>query len=97
MIEHIGMLKFESFTTKSQKDMLISKLQNLGELIPSVAKIKAGYNFSGKNKGFDIGISAQFENRNDLEDFLKHPLHIEVASFSKEIGLKDIITVDFTF
>ena len=95
MIEHIGILKFEPFTTKAQKDLVITKLQKLVEVIPSIAEMKVGYNFSEKNQGFDIGISARFENRKDLEDFLYHPFHQEVASFSKEVGLIDIVTVDF--
>lgn len=95
MIEHIGILKFEPFTTRAQKDLVITKLQKLAEVIPGIAKMEVGYNFSEKNQGFDIGISARFESKKDLEHFLWHPVHQEVASFAKEVGLIDIITVDF--
>ena len=95
MIEHIGILKFEPFTRKDQKDLVITKLKKLVEVIPSIVEIQVGYNFSEKNQGFDIGISARFENRKDLDDFLYHPSHQEVGAFAKEVGLIDIITVDF--
>lgn len=95
MIKHIAVLKFESFTTKNQKDLVITKLKKLVEIIPSIAEIQVGYNFSEKNQGFDIGISARFGNRKDLDDFLYHPSHQEVGAFAKEVGLIDIISVDF--
>ncbi len=95
MIEHIAILKFETSTTKDQKDLVITKLKSLVEVIPSIAEIQAGYNFSEKNQDFDIGVSARFENRKDLEDFLYHPSHQEVGSFAKKVGLIDIISVDF--
>lgn len=95
MIEHIAILKFESFTTKDQKDLVITKLKKLVEVIPSIAEMQVGYNFSQKIQGFDIGISARFENRKDLDDFLYHPSHQEVGFYAKEVGLIDIISVDY--
>ena len=36
MIEHMAILKFEPLTTKDQKDLVITKLKELVEVIPSI-------------------------------------------------------------
>ena len=42
MIEHIAILKFESSTTKEQKDLVIHKLKNLVEEIEAIIEIQIG-------------------------------------------------------
>ena len=95
MIEHIAILKFKSSTSKEQKDLVIHRLKNLVGEIEAIIEIQIGLNFSERNQGFDIGVTAKFEDRNNLEIFLFHPAHQNVVSFAKQVGLIETITVDF--
>ena len=95
MIEHIAILKFKSSTSKDQKDLIILKLKNLRGQISNIIDFQVGLNFSDRSQGFEIGVTARFEDRKYLEDFILHPAHQEVVSYAKKVGLIETITVDF--
>jgi hypothetical protein len=95
MIEHIVLLKFSTETTEAQIDELIFRTKRLKGMIPGIIDIQQGRDFSNRNQGFEVGLTIRFEDRKALENFGPHPKHQEVLSYSKEIGLVDIIVVDF--
>ncbi|MDN4494323.1 Dabb family protein [Ureibacillus aquaedulcis] len=95
MIEHIVLIKFSPATTLEQKQELIARTLLLKEKIPGVIDIQQGINFSERSKGYDVGLTVRFENREALENYLPHPEHQKVLSFLKEIGVEDSIIVDF--
>jgi hypothetical protein len=95
MVEHVVLIKFSSNTTKEQKNELINKTYALKGIIPGIVDLQQGHNFSNRNKGYDMGLTVRFENRDALEKYMPHPKHQEVLAFLKEIGLEDLIIVDF--
>ncbi|MBS4211634.1 MULTISPECIES: Dabb family protein [Neobacillus] len=97
MVEHIVLLKFSPKTTIEQKQETISRTLLLKEVIPGIMDIQQGINFSNRSKGFEIGLTVRFEDRTSLENYGPHPAHQEVFAYLQEIGVEDIIVVDFEF
>lgn len=97
MIEHIVILKFGQDTSTAQQDEAIRKLNGLKEEIPEIISLQAGYDFSNRNQGFQIGLTVRFQDKNGLEVYGPHPKHQAVVAYLKEIGLIDIIVIDFEF
>lgn len=97
MVEHIVLLKFSPETTIEQKQEAISRTLLLKEVIPGIMDIQQGINFSNRSKGFEIGLTVRFEDRTSLENYGPHPAHQEVFVYLQEIGVEDIIVVDFEF
>lgn len=94
MVEHIVLLKL-SKATQEQKEELIRRTLQLKDIIPGIVDIQQGVNFSDRNKGYEIGLTVRFEDRASLENYGPHHAHQEIFAYLKEIGLEDIIIVDF--
>lgn len=95
MVQHLVVFKFAPSTTTEQKDTAKEKIQSLKEVIDGVEDIKVGHNFSQKNKGFDLGLTVTLKDKEALETYDPHPKHQEVVTYLKEIGLVDLVVVDF--
>ncbi|KGP72793.1 Dabb family protein [Pontibacillus yanchengensis] len=95
MIEHIVIFKFNDQTTEDQKKEAITQLKSLKQEIPGIIDIQAGVNFSDRSQGFELGLTVRFEDKQSLENYGPHEKHQEVVSYLKEIGLSDIVVVDF--
>ena len=97
MINHLVVFKFGSSTTEEQLDEVIDRLKALKEKIPGIEDIKVGRNFSEKNQGFEIGLSVILKDKAAVEAYGPHPKHQEVITFLNEVGLANLIVVDFEF
>ncbi|APH05087.1 Dabb family protein [Bacillus weihaiensis] len=95
MVEHIVLCTFSEQTTDDQKKEAISRLKALKEEIPGIIDIQAGMNFSDRNKGYEVGLTVRFDDREALEVYGPHPKHQAVLAYLKEIGITDLICVDF--
>jgi len=95
MVEHLVILKFGSSTTVEQKNEAIQRLKGLQGQISGIVDLQAGHNFCERSQGFEVGLSVRFEDKASLEAYGPHPKHQEVVAFLREIGLVDIIVVDF--
>ena len=95
MVEHIVLVKLSDDVTAEQVDELISRTLALKDVIPGLLDIQQGRNFAGRNHGYEIGMTARFEDRKALEAYLPHPSHQATRAYLEEIGLEDLIVVDF--
>ena len=95
MVEHIVIFKFNEKTSVEQQSEAIRKLKKLKNEISGIVDIQAGLNFSDRSQGFQLGLTVRFEDRQALEAYGPHEKHQEAVSFLREIGLVDIIVVDF--
>lgn len=94
MVEHIVLVKLRQ-ATDEQIDELIRRTLALKNCIPGLLDIQQGKNFASRSQGYEIGMTARFEDRAALEAYLPHPMHQEILTYLKEIGLEDLIVVDF--
>lgn len=95
MIEHIVGLKFSEETTSEQKAKVKKMARTLKGEIPGIVSLAVGTNFSERNHGFEIGLTVRFENREALDVYGPHPKHLELVSYLKEVGVKDILVLDY--
>ena len=95
MIYHLVIFKFSSSTTINQKNEAIKKMYALKEEISGIIDIHAGHNFSERSKGYEIGLTVTLKDRKSLEYYGPHRKHQEVSLYLKEIGLEDVIVVDY--
>ena len=95
MVEHIVLVKLSDDVTDDQVEELISRTLALKDVISGLLDIQQGRNFAGRSKGYEIGMTARFEDRPALEAYLPHPSHQAILAYLEEIGLEDLIVVDF--
>lgn len=95
VVEHIVIFKFNETTSVEQQTEAIEKLKNLKNEIYGIVDIQAGLNFSDRSQGFQVGLTVRFEDKQALEAYGPHEKHQEAVSYLKEIGLSNIVVVDF--
>ncbi len=95
VVEHIVIFKFNETTSVEQQTEAIQKLKNLKNEISGIVDIQAGLNFSDRSQGFQVGLTVRFEDKQALEAYGPHEKHQEAVSYLKEIGLSDIVVIDF--
>ncbi|MBN8209195.1 Dabb family protein [Bacillus sp. NTK071] len=95
MIEHVVLFKFTNETTKEQKEEGMKRLIQVKDKIPGIVDIQAGNNFSDRSQGFESGLTVRFESRDALEAYGPHPAHQEVVAYLKEIGMTEVLALDF--
>lgn len=95
MIEHIVLIKLSPETTEEQKQELIRRTLLLKDKLPGIVDMQQGINFSSRSQGYHIGLTVRFKDKVSLDHYGPHPEHQKIVSYLKEIGLEDIIVVDF--
>ena len=86
MIIHVVMFKFKKSATKEYIDDAKEQIEMLIDLVPKLQNIKVGMNFADEERAMDMVLISNFEDRDDLEMYAKHPEHLKVLEFVKEIS-----------
>ncbi|EPZ47415.1 Dabb family protein [Alicyclobacillus acidoterrestris] len=95
MVEHVVLFKFGPHTTDEQMQECIEKAATLQDEIPGIVDFVAGRDFSGRNQGFQVGLTVRFKDREALDHYIPHPKHQEFVQYTLDIGRQDIIVLDF--
>lgn len=95
MVEHIVLFKFRPEVTQAQKDEIAKRLVALKNEIPGILDIQAGHNFSDRSQGFELGLTVRFESKEALAFYGPHPKHQEVVTRMQELGLDNLLAMDF--
>lgn len=85
MIKHIVMWKFKN-EEKEKMKIFLGRLEALKETIPEIQNLETGININPKNE-YDAILISEFKNMEELEIYKKHPKHVEVSNFCKEIRI----------
>jgi hypothetical protein len=97
MYEHIVMFKFnENFTPEKEQDLL-SQLKEFKGKIPGIIELTAGINVTEEveNKhGYTMGLRVTFRAKQELDNYLPHPIHQEFVS-SLDGVIDNIIVADY--
>ncbi len=98
MIKHIVMWKFKDSHEGMDKNGLISKikqdLEGLKRAIPEIKVMELGKDFNELPVSYDVALYSEFESKEDLEIYQKHPEHVKVAQFIRQIRT-DVALADY--
>jgi len=97
-IKHIVFIEVVNIDIDIKKEnvaLLKSKLLGLSKFIDKIIELEVGDNFSTRSS-FDIALSVVFVNEEDLNEYRRHPKHVEVLEFMKTLVLKTTV-VDYYF
>jgi len=89
VIKHIVMFKLKESADGSDKAENIrrikSKLEALPEKIDEIRFFEVGVNFSNTGVAYDLVLNSEFESKEDLYSYQKHPDHVKVADFVHKV------------
>lgn len=84
MIKHIVMWRLKNREQNAPE--LKAMLEGLKGKIPQIREIEAGINFNPSEAAADVVLYSEFESREALAEYQKHPDHLKVAEFLREIA-----------
>lgn len=83
------MFRFKDFAEGADKteniNSLKSKLEALKEIIDEIKFFEVGINFGNSDAAYDLALCSEFESKEDLYSYQKHPEHLKVADFVKKV------------
>lgn len=98
MIKHIVMWKLKEKALGKTKEENIkeikSMLENLKNEIEELKEIEVGIDIPDLTGSHDIVLYTVFENEEGLDIYQKHPKHVEVAQFMRQV-VTDRACVDY--
>ncbi len=94
MVEHLVSFKLKEGITSEEKQELMKGLRALPAQIPEIQHLACGEDFSGRSRGFGIGLVVRFENRAGLDIYQPHPAHLAFIEANKT-KWTDVMALDF--
>jgi hypothetical protein len=98
MIKHIVLFRFKDFAEGADKaeniKSLKSRLEALEDVIDEIKFFEVGINFDNSNAAYDLALCSEFESKEDLYSYQKHPEHVKVADFVGNV-CENRIVVDY--
>lgn len=98
MIKHIVFwrLKDEALgATKAENAQRIKReAEALVGLVPGVMQLEVGLDIEGSDAAWDVALYSEFDSREDLDAYQKHPAHVAVAKLIGEMR-SDRAVVDY--
>ena len=96
MVKQLLLFKFKENIKPDEIMQFFTKYKEL-EALDCLHSVEYGKNSSteGFDKGFTYGAIASFENKDDVDTFLEHPKHVELADKYLNPLLEDFILVEF--
>lgn len=94
MVEHLVFFKLKDGITNEEKQELMQALLSMKSQIPEIQDMACGEDFSGRSRGFGIGLVVRFENRAGLDIYQPHPVHQAFIEAHKS-KWTDVMALDF--
>lgn len=87
----------DSHEGMSKDELVVRFEQEIEDLKSAVSEIKAmelGRSFSELPVAYDVALYSEFDSKEDYEVFLKHPAHLKVGKFIRQIRT-DVALVEY--
>ncbi len=88
-VVHVVLFKVKNGVSKQDARRLIDDAHRLLKKIPVVKELHVGYRAPGDRpvhiQDYDIGLYILFDRLEDVDTYLKHPLHVEYAERAREV------------
>lgn len=95
MIEHIVLFKVKAGTPPEAVAAMVNGLKALQSVVPGIASLSVGANFSDRSKGFTHGLVVRFRDKAALDGYIPHPAHREVVEKLIRPITEDVLAVDY--
>ena len=83
MIKHMVFWKLKDENKKENMQKIKTMLEGLSGKIDGLLNAQVGFNFAGEE--FDLALSSDFKDKESLEAYQTHPLHVAVREFITEV------------
>lgn len=94
-IVHLGLVKLKEGISSDVQGTLQKELIAFKEKIPVIQYISAGDNFAPQSaKKYDFAFVLRVNSKEDLDAYLKHPVHLEFVTSAKPF-LEELTIVDY--
>ncbi len=98
MIKHIVTWKLkdeaEGLTRAENAQRIKTDLEALAGKIPEIKTIEVGINFNDSEAAHDVVLYSEFESRESLNRYQKHPEHVKVAGLIGAVRSERVV-VDY--
>ena len=94
MIKHIVMFKLSEKTPENM-EYAIKSLKSLEGNIETLKAIEIGSDFLESERSYDIVLTAQFDNQEDLKIYAQHENHLPVVKIMRSACASSVV-VDYT-
>jgi hypothetical protein len=95
MIKHIVFFKLKENTPSACQEVK-ERLLTMKNSIEVLQKIEVGINFSTEERAYDIALLTDFESKEDLDTYAKHPFHQDIITFMKSVSISSKV-VDYKY
>ncbi len=88
MVKHIVMWRLKEERQAEKQEIALQAQKVLVELQDKISvlnRIEVGINYNPSESAYDIVLYSEFDSKEDLEIYQKHPAHVEVAVFIGQI------------
>jgi hypothetical protein len=89
LIKHIVLFKFKDFAKGAHKAENVrifnSQLEALEDLVDEIRIFEVGINFADSDVAYDLALYSEFESKEDLYSYQRHPEHLKVADMVKKV------------
>lgn len=80
--------------TAQDREQLAQGLRAMVPKIPQIVELAAGDDFSGRSRGFEVGLLVTCQTREDLDIYAVHPDHLAFIAAHKHLW-QDVQALDF--
>ncbi len=94
MIYHNVWFKLKNEGNDADRQQIESGLKAMIPLIPEIVEMHTGPDFSGRSKGFGLGLLVTFKTREDGQIYDKHPDHQAFIAANKHLW-SEVMALDF--
>ena len=70
------------------------EVEGLKSAVPEIKTMELGKSFSELPVAYDVALYSEFDSKEDYEVFLKHPEHVKVGKFIRQIRT-DVALVEY--
>lgn len=94
MVEHTVWFKMAQGTGSEERAQLMAGLRALKLQISEIEHLACGEDFSGRSRGFEVGLVVRFKDRAGLEVYGPHPMHLVFIENCKHLW-SEVQALDF--
>ena len=95
MVKHIVCWKIkEDLDTEGVFEEMKIRVEAMNGEIPGLIKVELGRDFNRSEVAFDVALYSELENKEALEVYQDHPMHLHVKEFIGAVTIERVV-VDY--